>query len=308
MLFQTDAGSDFYLELRNSNDPFFAVRRAHIRELWRQFKPFAESRFVDRFPQELGQRYWEMFVCCSLLDCGLEPCRAWAKRKNGAGPDFKVSLSSGQTLWVEAVTCQPGDPSTAKSPANVVPTGDRYNNNLRNEDDGGYVGGQHLRHLALRVSTVFDTKLKQAKKHVVDKKDSVVIAIGGGAIESVIWHDNLVDDLTLASCFAPFRNTNCIDLPEGLILEYQRDTKKAGASDPVTKPFEQNGAELIAGVLFSTRSIVSSSYQWGDELIWITNYRAARPFEATVFERHFRSILTRVDGNRLLIDSKPKAH
>jgi hypothetical protein len=302
MLFESEVGSTLYSYVRSSEP-----RRRHVERLWQRFEPYAERGFIEAFPFHIGERYWEMFVGCSLLDSGLEPCRKWASRGNNKGLDFKLCLPDGQTLWVEAVACGPGDPLLATDPANVVPRIDQYPGGLSKDDDGGYVGGQHLTQLSLRVATAFKSKLKQAGKQA-SKNDLVVVAIGGGGIDSIIWHDNLPDGLAVASLFCPFRNTNCIDLSKGFVLERAPFIPKVGACKPPSKPFEQEGADLNSGVLFSARSIVSASYQWEDELIWISNYGAARRLELTAFERHFHSILTRVEGNQLLINSRPKAH
>jgi hypothetical protein len=244
-------------------------------------------------------------VGCSLLDCGL----LLPERPEPAGPDFKVGLSDGRILWVECVTFLPGDPST-KDAENLLPTEADYDSRLKNEEDGSYAGHQHSPQLALRVAGSFKSKLEKFVTYAKDYNgptDCVVFAIGPAKIESRLLHDNLTDDLAIARLFASFRDTNMIDLASGPILKLEGVTRKFGAQEPVTKPFEERGAELVSGVLFSARSIVSSSYQWEDDLVWIENYNAARPLD--VFVGKLRSILMRADGRRLSsIELRPKGY
>lgn len=73
----------------------------HLRDfaeaLWTRFEPYAEPGFRDALSREFHQRYWEMYLCCGLLNAGFEP-----EPKPVVGPDFKIRASS-QVVWLEAI-------------------------------------------------------------------------------------------------------------------------------------------------------------------------------------------------------------
>lgn len=293
-IFSSPSGSDYYLALRNSNDPWFAERRDHVTELWRRFEPYSERQFKSAVPRNVAQRHWEMYVCCQLLDVGLVLCKAWAKQKSNAGFDFKILLKKDRVLWVEATTCSPGDSTRAARTDAIIPTGTEYNESLIKESNGSYASGQHLNVIQHRVSTVFDSKLKQLQRlldyRLINPKDHIVFAIGGGKIPGLAWGDNLSDTGAIVSLFAPIGVTSVIDLRRGPIYKIQQYVSN-DANRPILKPFEQRAdkerdtadAELVSGVLFSDTSIESSSIPWRHETVWINNYRATNPIDPKIF-------------------------
>jgi hypothetical protein len=71
--------------------------------MWREFQPLADSNFLDRFPFEFHQRWFEMYLGATLRNAGLEV------RAPKPGPDFQI-LANGQRIHVEAVCATRGNP------------------------------------------------------------------------------------------------------------------------------------------------------------------------------------------------------
>jgi|SRR3989344_923732 len=76
-----------------------------IEELWRQFKPYADSNFLDEFKRQYAQRTWELYLGATLLSRGFR-----LGTHNDAGPDFNIKKDSDKhQTWIEATTTNRGD-------------------------------------------------------------------------------------------------------------------------------------------------------------------------------------------------------
>lgn len=122
--------SAFLAERYAGADPRNGAIIAHLEELWQLFKPFADPHFVREISNgnesTFQQRYWEMLLGAHLLRGGLQLIPT-----GGAGPDFRIQLNDGRTLWIEAVSPTPGegqnripdlpliDPNSDEPPAGV---------------------------------------------------------------------------------------------------------------------------------------------------------------------------------------------
>ena len=283
-LFWSESGLCFYKQIRNSNEPFFVDRRIRISAMWKRFEKFADKEFVSRFPYDLSQRYWEMLIGCTLLDCGLLLCEDWARRKDGEGLDFKIDGVGGQVLWVEATTCGQGDSSNPNAVRGL-------------NGRSSYLGGEQMRQIKLRVANAFSAKIEHIRRAVKNRKasssDFFIIAIGGGTVDQIIWHNELSNYDSIISLFLPINETRLINLTSGPIFELEQKMKKIGTSKSVDKPFQMPGSELISGVLFSTGSIMSKSYKWDDEIVFIENFRSSRKISADIISKLNKKIIVK---------------
>ncbi len=316
-LFQLTSKDSFYMELMNSEDPFFKERRKHVEKLWDHFQKYAEKGFIKNFANKPMQRYWEMAIGCLVLDCQLKLSSNWTKRPSPEGLDLLVEDVEGKRLWIECVTCGTSEWDTKEeNQKNLVPTLENYNEKLTFEDsidDGltgkhsSYVGGQHLKQLKLRIANSFSEKIKQIQKCINLPKnpacqdDYFIIAIGGGEIPTHIWHDNLANETDIASLFAPQKGLRLIALDGTSELEIEENTFKANNS-PVEKPFEQNGSDQVSAVLFSTRTLNSNSYHWQYDFYLINNYNAKNPLPEDLFKSQCKQINLKRKGSSLILN------
>ena len=81
--------------------------------------------------------------------------------QKGEGPDF-IGKINGKTVTVACVTFSGGD--FEYDPKNALPVAN-YSSEIEYEEDGGYIGGQHLDQLRLRVAGAFKSKLEQREKN-----------------------------------------------------------------------------------------------------------------------------------------------
>jgi hypothetical protein len=80
------------------------LRFAHdfTESLWRAYRPFADPHFRQDAMHQFLQRFWEMYLACTLLDRGFK-----IERVGSEGPEFYFSCE-GCRIWVEAITPGPG--------------------------------------------------------------------------------------------------------------------------------------------------------------------------------------------------------
>jgi len=71
--------------------------------LWRGFQDLADKDFVDRFPFEFHQRWFEMYLGASLRDANLDVSAP------KPGPDFCVAID-GRQIYIEAIAPEAGNP------------------------------------------------------------------------------------------------------------------------------------------------------------------------------------------------------
>ena len=80
-----------------------AQARRWSEDLWRDFYDLADSQFLERFPFEFHQRWFEMYVGASLRRAGLHV------EAPKPGPDFRV-IVEGRRIFIEAIAPTGGNP------------------------------------------------------------------------------------------------------------------------------------------------------------------------------------------------------
>lgn len=89
--------------LHTRDEPSLADAKQLTERLWKTYEPYADNHFREDARSHFLQRFWEMYLACSLLDRGLE-----LQRFGGAGPEFYF-YADGTRVWVEAVAPGPGE-------------------------------------------------------------------------------------------------------------------------------------------------------------------------------------------------------
>ncbi len=141
----------------------------YLEGLWCKYVDLADPNFISEFTSgnedRFLERFWEMYLANRLLQSGLEIESA------PAGPDFKITSSSGVT-WVEAVAVGKG---TEK---NQLPS--EYMEPDRNEDGVASFTVPH-EEILLRWTTAIDAKAKKficyRKAGIIGDEDKCVIAV-----------------------------------------------------------------------------------------------------------------------------------
>jgi hypothetical protein len=77
--------------------------REFVENLWGEYREFADKDFAQKIPLEFHNRFWEMYLTCSLKRLGKDIL----PKTRMEGPDIEIN-NSGSRIWVEAVAASPG--------------------------------------------------------------------------------------------------------------------------------------------------------------------------------------------------------
>lgn len=239
--------------------------RQHIENLWAQFKPYADTHFVEEFRHNPDQRYWEMHLGCHLLNNGL---RLNTSQK---GPDFNFELS-GNRIWVEAITPTAGHSDNP----NHIPE-------LILLSEGGGAQETPRDKIILRFRAALDEKEKKFKAYVQDgtvgKDDIKVIALSSGAIRG--WSKSGTLPYILSAVFPIGHAYVTLDKKTGEIVgqgyNFQPAVSKANGAEVETLFFTDPAHSDISAVVYSDADLGNPRPPLGNDLLVIHNPLAANP-------------------------------
>jgi hypothetical protein len=136
--------------------------RAFVEYLWTRYQPSGDGDafFLREAKRHFRQRFWEMYLFCSLEDRGLK-----VHKTTGRGPDFFLEVA-GKKYWVEAIAPEAGN-GNDKVPFPVMGVADYVPREL----------------ILLRYTNTLDEKFKRwlewVNKNIVSSDDGYIIAING---------------------------------------------------------------------------------------------------------------------------------
>jgi hypothetical protein len=160
-----DEGSKAYRTLFEARSERAAQARKWSEDLWRDFYNLADPQFLERFPFEFHQRWFEMYVGASLRRAGLNV------EAPKPGPDFCVVLE-GSRIFIEAIAPTGGNPLHA----DAVPE-------PNNRDSDGTPRAIQVPHakITLRIADAFRRKAdvfdRYRRDGHVGKGDPCIVAI-----------------------------------------------------------------------------------------------------------------------------------
>ena len=103
-----DAACLTYKKVNEATDGRLKETREHCKDLWYDYAQYADAHFLDEFPRNFHQRWFEMYLTVSLLRTGIDVCCP------KPGPDIQVKLD-GRHIYVEAVCATSGEPNLPDS-------------------------------------------------------------------------------------------------------------------------------------------------------------------------------------------------
>lgn len=168
------AKDQVYIALKDNGD--YVNARNHVEELWRYFEPYADPHFRNEIAVDFQARYWEMYLGCLAVRAKL-PVMPKKKKNKGKGPDLRVTLTTGQNLFIEATAPGPGtgDNEVPEPPplrlgineiAPVIP----------------------VEKILLRITSSIEEKFKAYDRYLHDRilrpNDPYIVAVNPGAMPS----------------------------------------------------------------------------------------------------------------------------
>jgi len=246
-----------YIYLRDKEK--HAKRRLFCESMWQDFHSLADSGFVDEIGNKFQQRFWEMYLGCTLLKLGFQ-CRS-----ADSGPDVEV-FDGDTSLWVEAIAPTGGNgPDAAYDAPPGVAT--------RVPED------EIILRLRGAVEEKHDKYLGYLENGIVKPGQPYVIAVNGRLIPS-----SETDDIPsyITKTLYPLGNhygvinKNTMEIVETGIRHRPVITKRSGA--PVyTTVFEDPAYAAISAVIYSRADAYNGPENLGCDFQLLHNPNASNP-------------------------------
>lgn len=250
-----------YQNVRDS--PNLVKAKAFVEFLWQIYCPLADDNFRTDARNHFLQRFWEMYLACTLMERGFKLHPPAEKSK---GPEFYF-IHDGRKVWVAAVAPGPGIgtdmvPPIVRGECFTVP----------------------IEKIILRFTSALRDKYLKINndigKGIIGREDSIVLALNSRGIP----HGPFGADLPhFLKAFLPIGNLTLElnprtrQITDSYHTERPAITKKSGAEVP-TKAFLDSAFSHFAGVFHSTVDWVNRPPNLGEDFDFLHNPSAVTSF------------------------------
>lgn len=235
-----------------------ACSRADV--LWAIYAPYADPNFESEFRLHAYERYWEMYLTCTLIGRGFDVS------SSGSGPDVRVN-STGGPVWIEAVAPAPGQ----EGGADTVP------------EFGEGVFTYPEDQIILRYRSAIESKLERylayVERGVVGPHNPYVVAVSGSRL-AVAFDGTTAPDILKAvlpvgvqQIHIRLSDDQCV----GSDFTHRPVIQKSSGSPVATEIFLDPAYAGISGVLFCRSDILNPPDTAGSEFIFVHNPKATNP-------------------------------
>ena len=253
-----------YVNVRES--PNLAEAKRFVESLWPRFQPLADSNFQTDAKNHFLQRFWEMYLACSLMERGLE-----LHKVDDAGLEYYFN-EGGRRVWLEAVAPSPG-----KGPDRVpeIVYGEAYT-----------VPSEKV---ILRFTSAMRDKLLKIKKDQANgrlmESDRVLLAINSRGIPHGPYGGDM--PFFLKACL-PFGNLTLeLDPKKRQIVDryhtYRPTIQKQSEGEVRTTTFLDADSAVLIGVLHSAVDCANKPTVLGGDFQLLHNPNAAQPLPRATF-------------------------
>lgn len=255
---------DYKLLITN---PKYENERKIVEELWLQFEPYADKNFVKEFSLHLHNRFWEMYLACTLLNQNLPLVPFLPK----TGPDFCLKGES-RNVWIEATS------PTEGVGEDKVPTLET----IENEVLFFCVPDEKI--ILRLISSIKDKSMKfleYKEKGIINDGDALIIALNGGQVPFSYINDDI--PIILQALF-PIGNETIIISEDGAKIidhgyKYRPEIKKQSGNNVSTKLFQDIEEAHVSGLLYSNIGVFNHPIEFGRDFLYIHNPIADFPLE-----------------------------
>ena len=252
---------------RNVRDlPHCHEARTFTQQLWQKYRHLADTHFLSDARNHFNERFWEMYLGCTLIDKGFD-----VRRVGNVGPEFYVNLE-GRRVWVEAVAPGPGtgaDHVTVpeRGEMGTVPSDKivlRYTSALRDK------------HLKLR--TAID-------KGIVHPEETVILAVNSRGIPHAPFGGEMP---YIIKAMLPFGALSiAIDPKTRKVVDtyhqYRPVVLKSNQAAVSTMPFLDPQYSVFAGILHSAVDCANHPATLGEEFLLLHNPTASTQLPRSAF-------------------------
>ncbi len=229
--------------------PYLDEERRLLESLWEKYEPYADKQFRVEIASNFHQRFWEMYLSCTLMDLGIE----LSPKRKQKGPDVCAKVNN-RWVWIEAIAPSGGDgPDAIFKPDLAV-----------GEIHWFMVPDEKiiLRYIAA-IIVKCNRYLTYLNDGVIKPGDPYIIALNGRRVP----YSNLDDDVPYIV----------------KVLLYENEIHKANDSIVSTGIFYNREYTGISGVLFSNSDLKNLPLRSGSEFVFVHNPMADNPMQKRWF-------------------------
>ena len=253
----TDSGYD---NVRDAKGGFCAEGRAFTEHLWPLYAPYADSQFLREAKDNFTERFWEMYLGCSLLDRGFR-----IDTPGDEGPDLFARIKR-QRFWFEATAPSGG------TGADRVP-----------EPIEGKLGAVPEGQILLRLTAAIEAKREHferaAEKGIVAADEGAIICIDGRGIPNSI--SDFEPHRIVKAVFPIGSDQFTLDRKTMEVVdsgfEYRPHITKTSGTEVPTTGFLDDRLRKISALIYSRVDCANHPLRMGDDFICVHNPKAERP-------------------------------
>jgi hypothetical protein len=285
-----DGCADNYRVLWNPPNARASRVRRQCEELWSDFSELADSNFTERFPHELHQRWFEMYLGATLRRAGLQVTAP------KPGPDFRVMVN-GRPIFIEAIAPTAGDPLHADAVREPVYI-----------DAEGNPAAAQVPHdqITLRLATAFRQKAdafdRYRRARLVGENGACIIAINIRAIHHA-WPD--AEEFWFRALYGVGNRFVVIDRAGGATVagrDHRTLLRRASGANEDVAPLLRPGHGNICGVLGSSADLANQPNLLGDDFVLMPHATPSSPYPRG-FLRRGAEVLLHADGERWRVEN-----
>ena len=269
-LFQNTSGAcEVVQHLSENPNAHTQAARDFLMEYWPIFKPYADTEFLSEMQRNLHQRFWEMYLTCSMLiaDKSVESA--------DSGPDIKV-ITDSTPIWIEAIAVTPGQEGQQDT------VQDHISDPLNGECRARYVPD---RQISLRYTSALysEYNLKYLEQYRVNEtvaeNEPYLIAINGGSIPLAKLERGIPRIVQVL--FGMGHEVVTIDTEIMGIVDTRHEHRpliyKINSSSVCSSWFSKPENKYLSAVIFSTVDIFNQPPRLGEDLLIVHNPNAVNP-------------------------------
>lgn len=269
-----------------------AIAREQCERLWRDFSDLADHNFLERFPFDFHQRWFEMYLGATLREAGLDV------RAAKAGPDFRVLVDDGP-IYIEAIAPKPGDPYNPDAVKEPV---------YRDEEGKPMAARVPHDQITLRLAHAFRAKAEKYDRYRRDGRigadDRCIIAINLREIPHA-WADD--EEFWFRALYGAGNRFVAIDRAGSATMagrEHRMLLKTTGGAEIDVAPLLRPDQRDICGVLGSAADGGNVPRPLGDDFVLMPHAAARAPYPRAFIKRGAEVFLNATDeGERWTVET-----
>lgn len=258
-----------FKSILESQDSFCLSEKQFTEAIWNVFSKYSDRNFLKEIRVDFDARYWEMYLTVSLLN------GKWKIECPKPGPDVKMTLNNGKSIWIEAIAPSGG---AGKNPDKVNPI------------KPGQIQGIPDESITLRLTSAIDEKFNTKYKRYLEKgiiliNEPYIIAINASKMDSSYIEFPIPRIVTSVLPFGYPALSRDPSNPENFIhsITYRNSITKTNGVEIPTDIFLRKEFEGLSGVLYSNVCFGRRPTNMGHDYIFVHNPNAKNPCPIGLF-------------------------